>query len=315
MKEISELVGDGFKVKTCHCPIHGDYTGHAFSLNGIEQDPECPECYLERKKKEEQERIDRETSGVRQKLVHEVKEELIEHGADIESVNVKEVETDTIGRKKALERTKNLIDGEINILLFIGLQGTGKTVLACNAAKEFVLKNQTPNSVRYIKESQISRNIKSSYSVKSSEAAVMQGLTNIPLLIIDEVTLEVGDKEMIQIEDIICDRFSKRLPTILCGNLKREDLSKKFSARVSSRLTGYGDVIEITGKDRRVKSEKLKSNLPAFRKLYTALKTDSANAQFVTDEEIKADILNAKAEDVASLLFLVRDTLKKRSLF
>lgn len=308
MQSISELMGNTYKQKTCHCPIHGEYIGYAFESSVMQVDPECPKCREERLAKEKEEEKQAFINERPKRIVKEAKDRLVEAGADYDSVNV-EFDNDTVTRTGALQKASKLLSGEITLLLIIGEPGRGKTVLASSITKRFAKQQEDSACFTYLKESQILRDIKSSYNARSSEAVVVDKLQNIPLLIIDEMTLD--NKGIQAFEDIICYRFARKLPTILCGNIQFKDLPTKFTPRIMSRISGSGSVIELIGTDRRRREASTeKITLPAFRSLYHSIKGKEQNTNFVTDELLKADVELATKEAVFTLLKEVRDYFK-----
>lgn len=164
----------------------------------------------------------------------------------------------------ALERIKQRLDDPKGSLVILqGIKGTGKTQLAVSAAAGFKYEPQNPLSgkwnnpaPRYVKVSDIFRDIRSTYSKASedSESEIFKGFIKPKLLIIDEAQergeTEFEDRALIHIID---KRYDALLHTIIISNLTKDALGKSLGTSIVSRLHETGEVIECNWKSWREK--------------------------------------------------------------
>jgi DNA replication protein DnaC len=73
------------------------------------------------------------------------------------------------------------------------------------------------------------------------------------LLIIDDIGAEKPtDWVMEQLYRIINMRYNEILPTIFTSNYSLKDLSEKIDGRIPSRIVEMCEIVELTGKDKRL---------------------------------------------------------------
>ena len=147
-------------------------------------------------------------------------------------------------------------------LLFYGDVGSGKTYLACAIANELIEREQV--KVKIMNLSQVINQIqKSAFKVDSNE--IISNLSNIPLLILDDLGIERDTSyAREQVYNIINSRYLKGKPTIFTTNLSLEiiqnpniDLEYK---RIYSRILEMTIPVKVTGEDfrRKIQQEKLR---------------------------------------------------------
>ncbi|MDR2095753.1 MAG: ATP-binding protein [Treponema sp.] len=105
-------------------------------------------------------------------------------------------------------------------LVIHGPPGTGKTHMICAFIQGCKMKE-----AQYWKLSDIMRTIRDSYSPRSEESELqfLKRLSQIPILVIDEIGRQTGTKfEGNSIFDLLDDRYDNMLPTILISNLPLE---------------------------------------------------------------------------------------------
>lgn len=130
-------------------------------------------------------------------------------------------------------------------LVFCGKPGTGKNHLAC-AIANYVIEQYQAN-VLITTAMRIIRNVKSTWDKNSdmTEDQVIDVYCSKDLLIIDELGVQFGtDAEKIILFEIINERYSKMLPTILISNLTESELSDYIGERIIDRMReGNGAVV------------------------------------------------------------------------
>lgn len=137
--------------------------------------------------------------------------------------------------------------------------GTGKTSWACKIMSHYFRKiafdTGLENEGLYIYLPTFLEDLRSSYDDKDPDFEQVLGMvSNCKLLIIDDIGAErvtewVGER----VVSIINTRSSNGLCTIYTSNLSPTELRERMGDRISSRVLGSSQVIEITGGDRRVR--------------------------------------------------------------
>ena len=158
--------------------------------------------------------------------------------------------------KKAVEKVRQLVSGEIREIVMIGGNGTGKTHLAVAAVKELGGKIYSMY--------EISTRIRSTYTprAREDELDVVNELARTPLLVIDEIGRTKGSgAELDWLSYILDKRHVRNLPTILISNkhLKKDCpergcpncFDNYIGADVMSRLSEEGLVLHFAGDDYR----------------------------------------------------------------
>ena len=233
-----------------HCDKHGDYESVQFDAMGIIMESDCPVCSeefdaLEAREKEtasEAQIIERaKAMNIRPEFLKASFSNFIPH-------------TDKL--KNALDRTKQLVNGELLSLLFAGSCGTGKTHLACAA-----LNAKGAGKIMTMYE--ISATIRASFTAKltRTELEIVDELASVPLLVIDEIGRSKGsESELSWLSYIIDKRHASYLPLILISNKKfRADctdgdcIENYFGEDVISRITQKGSMLRFEGEDYRAR--------------------------------------------------------------
>ncbi len=148
-----------------------------------------------------------------------------------------------------------------------GKVGTGKTVLMANVMKDYIKKNSYStgyyncgNDLRtsaewisypkFIMELQVMfRNDKQNPHEYATQIAGCKGL-----LAIDDLGAEKMTEFVRQITYfIINEREQNMKRMIITSNYTLDQIDEMIDERVSSRITGICEIIELTGKDRRIK--------------------------------------------------------------
>ena len=147
-------------------------------------------------------------------------------------------------------------------LLFYGDVGSGKTYLACSIANELIEREQV--KVKIMNLSQVINQIqKSAFKLDSNE--IIDNLSNIPLLILDDLGIERDTSyAREQVYNIINSRYLKGRPTIFTTNLSLEiiqnpNIELEYQ-RIYSRILEMTIPVKVTGEDfrRKIQQEKLR---------------------------------------------------------
>ncbi|MDU4210053.1 MAG: ATP-binding protein, partial [Finegoldia magna] len=147
-------------------------------------------------------------------------------------------------------------------LLFYGDVGSGKTYLACAIANELIERTQV--RAKILNLSQVINQIqKSAFKVDSNE--IIDNLSNIPLLILDDLGIERDTSyAREQVYNIINSRYLKGRPTIFTTNLSLEiiqnpNIELEYQ-RIYSRILEMTIPVKVTGEDfrRKIHQEKLR---------------------------------------------------------
>ena len=154
------------------------------------------------------------------------------------------------------------------IYLF-GVKGTGKTHLTACIANE-LLKKCVPVLLTNLFE--ISKSLKSTFGKgsTSTERAVIERLSNVDFLFLDDIGTEIFTKNSADtwmqtvLFDIINERYNQGNPTVFSSNYSLNELInlRGISEKTVDRISGMtsGAVMKIEGKSRR-NTNKIK-NLP-----------------------------------------------------
>ena len=148
-------------------------------------------------------------------------------------------------------------------LLFYGDVGSGKTYLACSIANELIERKQV--KVKIMNLSQVINQIqKSAFKLDSNE--IINNLSNIPLLILDDLGIERDTSyAREQVYNIINSRYLKGRPTIFTTNLSLEiiqnpNIDLEYQ-RIYSRILEMTIPVKVAGEDfrRKIHQEKLRN--------------------------------------------------------
>lgn len=124
-------------------------------------------------------------------------------------------------------------------VIFSGKPGTGKSHLALAAAM-VVMKSST---ALYINALDLIRMVRDTWRRESemSEVAVLNDLTSVGLLVIDEIGVQYGtDGEQVILFDVLNRRYRDLMPTILLTNLGAKGMKEFLGERSFDRLREGG---------------------------------------------------------------------------
>lgn len=237
------------------CTKHGIFTGIIQTRkNGDKIYSECPKCKAER----EAEIAEREKLNAERKEAERISKNVQEGNIEIDyqSLTFEDYKTETPQQKRALEAVQDLMQGKKKKVVLLGETGLGKTMLGSLAVKYM--------GGKIYRQYDIATMIRQSYSfnAKKTELEIVEELSSIPLLVIDEVG-KVGNSEAVRnwFSAIIDKRHTRKLPLMLCGNLHFKQMCKNkgcpecfenyFGNDVLSRLSQDTTIVIVKGKDER----------------------------------------------------------------
>lgn len=237
------------------CTKHGIFTGIIQTRkNGEKIYSECPKCKAER----EAEIAEREKLNAERKEAERISKNVQEGNIEIDyqSLTFEDYRTETPQQKRALEAVQDLMQGKKKKVVLLGETGLGKTMLGSLAVKYM--------GGKIYRQYDIATMIRQSYSfnAKKTELEIVEELSSIPLLVIDEVG-KVGNSEAVRnwFSAIIDKRHTRKLPLMLCGNLHFKQMCKNkgcpecfenyFGNDVLSRLSQDTTIVIVKGKDER----------------------------------------------------------------
>ena len=136
--------------------------------------------------------------------------------------------------------------------------GNGKTSWACKIMSHYFRKiafdTGLENEGLYIFLPTFLEELRDNYDNKDPDfEQVLTMVKSCKLLIIDDIGAErVTDWVRERVVSIINTRVSNNLATIYTSNLSPEELREELGDRISSRVVGSSQVIEMVGGDRRL---------------------------------------------------------------
>lgn len=136
--------------------------------------------------------------------------------------------------------------------------GNGKTSWACKIMSHYFRKiafdTGLENEGLYIFLPTFLEELRDNYDNKDPEfEQVLTMVKGCKLLIIDDIGAErVTDWVRERVVSIINTRVSNNLATIYTSNLSPEELKEELGDRISSRVVGSSQIIEMVGGDRRL---------------------------------------------------------------
>lgn len=241
LEEISSM-----KFKSLHCKKHGPYKGFVTCYDGLRIEAACPKC------KAEAEEEEKKTPGG--KILKEIIDEMAVmrlYDAEVDRAyfdcTFESYITDGNPKVESVVRAfRAVAEDRIKNLTCIGATGVGKTHLAV-AALRLVAENESERTgsvlkgkkILYIRESALMRRLKANFSdsYQPTEAQVMGIISQVDLLVIDEVGKAMkSDYNSQALEEIIDRRYTHKR-TILLSNLSERDLASHLSDGTKSRLS------------------------------------------------------------------------------
>ncbi len=143
------------------------------------------------------------------------------------------------GQRIALERAQKYVDefdGNIASFVFSGNPGTGKNHLAAAICNALLLHGKT---VMIITVADIMSAMKSTFSegADTTEEKLINDLSNVDLLVVDEIGVQTESRyEKVIINQIVDRRSSSKRPTGMLTNLNISQMNQLLGERVMDRM-------------------------------------------------------------------------------
>lgn len=140
-------------------------------------------------------------------------------------------------------------------ILMMGGTGLGKTHLSSSVAKRVIEKGRDVFYTGAIDLfSQFETQRFKTYTNEPNE--LIERYFECDLLIIDDLGTEIINQFTVStLYNLLNDRLSRKKPTIISTNLSKEDIQKKYTDRITSRMFGEYQVLFFMGTD--VRAQKL----------------------------------------------------------
>lgn len=142
------------------------------------------------------------------------------------------------GQMKALSQARQYVDefdGNIASFIFSGKPGTGKNHLAAAICNELLLRGK---SVLIITVADIMSAMKDTFSNReTSEEQLLNDLSNVDLLVIDEIGVQTESRyEKVIINQLVDRRSSSKRPTGMLTNHNIDEMTRLLGERVMDRM-------------------------------------------------------------------------------
>jgi DNA replication protein DnaC len=144
----------------------------------------------------------------------------------------------------------NNLAGQRPSLLFSGPTGTGKTHVGAAIVRQRLLEGKP---AKYLNWARVYATIRETYGTNGNEWAVLQDYFRYAFLLLDDLgSGSLSDFERRCTFEILDQRISHSLPTIVTTNLSLKTISELLDDRIASRLSTFTH-IRFKGTDRRLR--------------------------------------------------------------
>ena len=156
--------------------------------NGEEIKSECPECKKEREQEEEKRQKEKAEKKENERIQKNIAFGNIE--IDYQNLTFDDYKAETVQQERAAQAVKDIVERKKKKVVLLGETGLGKTMLGSLAVKYMGGKIYRMYDIAtMIRQSY-------SYNAKRTELEIVEELSSLPLLVIDEVG-KVGNSEAV----------------------------------------------------------------------------------------------------------------------
>lgn len=142
-------------------------------------------------------------------------------------------------------------------LMFYGRAGSGKTHLSISIARNVIEKKLIP--AKFTRVIDLLFEIRGTYSRSEKfrvdgEKELIAKYAGVPLLILDDLGAEkTTDWARQVLYNIIDQRWINQKPIIVTSNLSLDELEERLGERITSRIAGMCQLVEMRGEDYRIR--------------------------------------------------------------
>lgn len=158
-----------------------------------------------------------------------------------------------IHRDATLSKVKpRIVEQMAHSVYLYGETGVGKTYASVAKFKDDLDKGK---DAAFTTVSNLLHRIKATYKSHSTETDgdVIAYYSTVPILYIDDLCADKTTEFVIAtLCDIIDNRYTKELKTIITANIAPKNLASSVGDRIASRISGMCDIVEMQGEDRRL---------------------------------------------------------------
>ncbi len=222
------------------CETHGEYTGYDLERTC----PTCAEIEDERQRQRD----------ARKRVAAVLAKRWAESGMPEKfcGVTMDDWVVTMEAQRKAKARVQDFVDGRLKRMLLIGSTGTGKTMLA--AAAITTMTQASDCKPVYTTGSRLIRSIRDSWRKKDvCEQTVMDRFITADVLVVDELGAgRCTEDDRLIISEVLCDRYSADLPTLLISNLPASQIKTAvLDERAVDRMREGGAVVAMNWRSLR----------------------------------------------------------------
>lgn len=234
-------------MKSAMCETHGEYASMGTTLSLLSTVrtfwSSCPTCASEQREAEEKRRVAEEETNRQRRMEQRLSTSGIP--ARFRDRTFDNYIADTEPKKKALEVAiefaANFDEHYRNgtMVVFSGKPGTGKSHLAIAAAMTVM----DAGTALYVNALDMIRMVRDTWRRDSdmTETAVLNELSTVKLLVIDEIGVQYGTEgEQVILFDVLNRRYRDLMPTILLTNLGAKGMKEFLGERSFDRLREGG---------------------------------------------------------------------------
>jgi DNA replication protein DnaC len=257
-KALGNPIADGGRMQA-NCPKHGVFFSKGTLLKRRETWSTCEDCRKDSYLAELE-----ESRLIKLRLAdgeHQARLERAAIPARFKTRTLENFRAETPDQIKALTISRDFAAGWAGMqkkgawLVFSGKPGTGKSHLAIA-----ILQAIMPGSVgRYMTCMELIQTLRATWRKDSdvSETDLLESLTYIPLLVLDEIGVQYGtESEQHHLFDVLDRRYREMRPTILLTNQNKDGFRQFVGDRVYDRMTEVARWVPFDWDSHRIQARK-----------------------------------------------------------